>query len=52
MFAYHEAIALSRRGLDVVKRIGASPEQRLQEMGLQVSMGLGLWQFTDTRRRT
>jgi serine/threonine protein kinase/tetratricopeptide (TPR) repeat protein len=42
MFAYNEAIALSRRGLNVVKRLGVSPEQRLQEMGLHVSMGLGL----------
>jgi predicted ATPase len=41
-FAYREAVALSRRGLELVKRLPDSPERARQELRLQVTLGVPL----------
>jgi predicted ATPase len=41
-FAYREAVALSRRGLELVKRLPDSPERARQELGLHVTLGVPL----------
>lgn len=41
-FAYREAVALSRRGLGLVKRLPDSPERARQELGLLVTLGAPL----------
>jgi tetratricopeptide (TPR) repeat protein len=41
-FAYKEAVALSRRGLDLLERLPASPERAQQELGLLLTLGLPL----------
>ncbi|HEY6403829.1 MAG TPA: protein kinase, partial [Blastocatellia bacterium] len=42
IFAYQEAIELSRRGLDSLKSLPDSPEQTNQEMRLQINLGMSL----------
>jgi serine/threonine protein kinase/predicted ATPase len=42
VFAYQEAIELSRRGLDSLKGLPDSPEQTNQEMRLQINLGMSL----------
>ncbi|MGH9753327.1 MAG: serine/threonine-protein kinase PknK [Blastocatellia bacterium] len=42
IFAYREAIDLSRRGLDALKGLPDSPEQTNLEMGLQIILGMSL----------
>jgi serine/threonine protein kinase/tetratricopeptide (TPR) repeat protein len=42
VFAYQEAIELSRRGLDALKGSPDSPEQTNQEMRLQINLGMSL----------
>jgi DNA-binding winged helix-turn-helix (wHTH) protein/predicted ATPase len=41
-FAYREAVALSRRGLELVKRLPNTPERARQELGLHVTLGVPL----------
>ena len=41
-FAYKEAVALSRRGLDLLERLPASRERAEQELGLRLTLGLPL----------
>jgi len=41
-FAYREAVALSRRGLELVKRLPNTLERARQELGLQVVLGVPL----------
>ena len=41
-FAYKEAIALSRRGLDLLERLPATSERAAQELGLLLTLGLPL----------
>jgi DNA-binding winged helix-turn-helix (wHTH) protein/predicted ATPase len=41
-FAYREAVALSRRGLELVKRMPDTPERDRQELGLHVTLGVPL----------
>jgi predicted ATPase/DNA-binding winged helix-turn-helix (wHTH) protein len=40
--AYREAVALSRRGLELVKRLPDTPERAKQELGLLVTLGVPL----------
>lgn len=42
VFAYQEAIELSRRGLEAIKGLPDSPEQTNREMGLQINLGMSL----------
>lgn len=42
VFAYREAIELSRRGLEALKGLPDSPEQTNREMGLQINLGMSL----------
>jgi serine/threonine protein kinase/predicted ATPase len=42
VFAYQEAIELSRRGLDSLKGLPDAPEQTNQEMRLQITLGMSL----------
>lgn len=42
VFAYQEAIELSRRGLEALKGLPDSPEQTNREMGLQINLGMSL----------
>ena len=41
-FAYKEAVALSRRGLDLLERLPATRERAEQELGLRLTLGLPL----------
>jgi DNA-binding winged helix-turn-helix (wHTH) protein/predicted ATPase len=41
-FAYREAVALARRGLELVKRLPDTPERASQEIGLHVTLGVPL----------
>jgi predicted ATPase/DNA-binding winged helix-turn-helix (wHTH) protein len=41
-FAYKEAVALSRQGLDLLKRLPATRERAEQELGLQLTLGVPL----------
>jgi DNA-binding winged helix-turn-helix (wHTH) protein/predicted ATPase len=41
-FAYREAVALPRRGLELVKRMPDTPERARQELGLHVTLGVPL----------
>jgi tetratricopeptide (TPR) repeat protein len=42
VFAYQEAIELSRRGLESLKGLPDAPEQANQEMRLQITLGMSL----------
>jgi predicted ATPase len=42
VFAYQEAVELSRRGLESLKGLPDSPEQTNQEMRLQITLGMSL----------
>ncbi|HEU0176376.1 MAG TPA: AAA family ATPase [Blastocatellia bacterium] len=42
VFAYQEAIELSRRGLESLKSLPDAPEQTNQEMRLQITLGMSL----------
>jgi predicted ATPase len=46
VFAHQEAVALARRGLTLLERVGASPERDRLELRLQTALGLQL-QVTD-----
>jgi predicted ATPase len=46
VFAHQEAVALARRGLALLERVGASPERDWLELQLQMALGLQL-QVTD-----
>jgi DNA-binding winged helix-turn-helix (wHTH) protein/predicted ATPase len=41
-FAYREAVALARRGLELVKRLPDTPERARQEVGLHLTLGVPL----------
>ena len=41
-FAYREAVALSRRGLDLIQKLPDTPERARQELGLHVTLGMPL----------
>jgi predicted ATPase len=41
-FAYREAVALSRRGLELVKKLPDTPERAREELGLHVTLGVPL----------
>jgi predicted ATPase/DNA-binding winged helix-turn-helix (wHTH) protein len=41
-FAYREAVALSRRGLELVEKLPDTPERARQELGLHVTLGVPL----------
>jgi predicted ATPase len=41
-FAYREAVALSRRGLELIKRLPDTPERARQELGLHLTLGVPL----------
>ena len=42
VFAYHEAIVLARRGLDLLKTLPDTPEKTQQELVLQLALGVSL----------
>jgi len=42
LFAFHEAVALSQRGLQVLKALPEGPARSQQELGLQMILGLSL----------
>src|SRR5262249_42559541 len=41
-FAYHEAVALSRRGLELLSKLPDTPERAEQELSLQLTLGVPL----------
>ncbi len=41
-FAYHESVALSRRGLELIERLPDTPERAKQELGLHITLGVPL----------
>ena len=41
-FAYREAVALARRGLELVKQLPDTPERARQELGLHITLGVPL----------
>jgi DNA-binding winged helix-turn-helix (wHTH) protein/predicted ATPase len=41
-FAYHQAVTLSRRGLDLLNKLPATPERDQQELCLQITLGMPL----------
>ena len=41
-YAYREAVALSRRGLELIGRLPDTPERARQELGLRITLGVPL----------
>jgi predicted ATPase len=41
-FAFREAVALSRRGLELLRKLPDTPERTRQELGLQLTLGVPL----------
>lgn len=41
-FAYHEAVGLSRRGLELLGKLPDTPERAVQELSLQLALGVPL----------
>jgi DNA-binding winged helix-turn-helix (wHTH) protein/predicted ATPase len=41
-FAYREAVALARRGLEVIHQLPDTPERAQQELGLHITLGMPL----------
>jgi DNA-binding winged helix-turn-helix (wHTH) protein/predicted ATPase len=41
-FAYRESVALSRRGLELIKRLPDTPERARQELALHITLGVPL----------